>query len=160
MNMKRRFLLLLVSFLCTLSLCSCGEKGSKLKDYAGYYTYFKEVPYDYSDSEAIEISKDGKVVYKVHRLTSVSRIGTTYGTLNVKDNKGYFYNAGFEGDEKINWSKCFPLYLTLIDDGDALYVESDNENWIPDSYVRVDKKSYDAFCAEAGFTENEQEEVE
>ncbi len=150
MNSKKgakRLIVLLIAVMCVLCLCSCGKKGSKLKDYVGYYTYTSGDNY----YTALEISKDGAVIYRVFRDYYV---GTTYGTMDVADNKGHFYNTNYEGDSNLNWTNCFPLTLTLINDGKGLYVESDTDTWIPDSYNRVDEELYTAFCTEHKLTDS------
>ncbi len=39
MNWTKKFSAVLVVILFALTLCACGAKGSKTKDYAGYYIY-------------------------------------------------------------------------------------------------------------------------
>lgn len=140
MKTSKIFSIILLSVLFTLCLCACGEKGSKVKDYQGYYTYTKD-----NYSTAIEITKDGAVTYRVRKLYDLA---TTVGTINVVENKGYFYSTDFDGDKTLDWTKCFPLALTLINDGEGLYVESDADTWTPDSYIRVDKETYYKFCSD------------
>jgi len=154
-NKNRRISALLLTLLFVMiSLCACGAKGSKVKDYAGYYIYeapnSSNVKFCYC---AINISKDGNTTLRARQYDmnhwNFPRTGVTSGSLSIDEDKALFYNTSFEGtDEKINWSNYFPLIFSLLNDGDILYVDSDADGWSADSYTKVDKDEYDSFCAE------------
>ena len=149
----KKIMVVMLAVVFAISLCACGEKGSKVKDYAGYYIYedpnSSNVKFTY---EAMNINKDGDVILRVRMYDmnywNFPRTGVTKGTLNIEENRGIFYNTSFEGtDEKINLSAYFPLILTMLND-DELYVDSEATGWEADAYKKVDKKEFDSFCTE------------
>ena len=157
---KKTSLVLTLVVLSMVFLCACGEKGSKIKDYSGYYTYHLErdnlennrVKDHENYYAAIEISSKGEVVYwnaKDYEYFYYDSIGKTCGSIDVgkEEAKATFYNTSYEGNNNSNFSEYFPLTLTLINNGDELYVDGSN-GWVPDSYTRVSKNEYKEFCEE------------
>ncbi len=136
-------------------LCACGEKGSKIKDYSGYYIYhdeYKSVEYNQNYYTAMEISSKGEVIYwtaKDYSYHYNDSIGKTCGSIDVdkEASEAIFYNTSYEGGNNTDFRDYFPLILKLINDGEGLYVDGSN-NWVPDSYTRVSKKEYKEFCEE------------
>lgn len=155
--MKKRIFSLLFVILLLFSLCACGEKGSKVSDYEGYYimehynnnTNPGDEYYYYS---AIEIDKKGNMIYRIGRnyesLALKDSVGKLTGTINVDEIQAFasFYNSNYEGGKSTDFSTFCPLKLTLTSDGDILYVDSDKGGWTADSYNRVKKSKYNSFC--------------
>lgn len=157
---KKTSLVLILVVLSMVFLCACGEKGSKIKDYSGYYTYHYErdnlennrVKDHENYYSAIEISSKGEVVYwnaKDYEHFYYDSIGKTCGSIDVdkEASEAIFYNTSYEGENNTDFSEYFPLIFKLINDGEDLYVDGSN-NWNPDSYTRVSKKEYEEFCEE------------
>lgn len=152
---KKTSLVLTLVVLSMVFLCACGEKGSKIKDYSGYYIYnkeYKSVDYNRNCYEAMEISSKGEVVYWAEYDYSFlynDSIGKTCGSIDVdkEASEAIFYNTSYEGGNNTDWREDFPLIFKLINDGEGLYVDGSN-NWEPDSYTRVSKKEYKEFCEE------------
>ncbi len=161
MDRMKRFVAVVLSVVLVVSLCACGgKKGSKVKDYVGYYTYTTRNNVDHLIAYAMEINKNGDVVWRLSREKYADfRVhGKTTGTINIEGNKACFYNMNYEGDSELNWDDIFPLTLTLINDGNGLYLESASEDWSPDSYTRIDKKEFESFCIENQLYLDDEEE--
>ena len=145
MNKIRKITVLFMVVIMTLILCSCGTKGSKVKDYEGFYT----TTYTTSSGmttyhEAMIIDKKGNVKYG-----SVSGYYTQTvfeGTMEIENDKGVFYCSDSWGYRK-EWINEFPFTLTLLNDGEKL-----NGIFTGDlgarNFTKVSEEELKTFCEE------------
>ena len=145
MNKVWKSIILLIAVFSALTLCACGTKGSKVKDYAGcYITTYTTSTGMTTYQEAMVIDKQGNVRYG---MTTSEFTQTAFeGTLNIENDKGVFYCSDSYGYKK-EWINEFPLTLTLLNDGDGL-----NAIFTGDlgsrNFTKVSEDEMNAFCEE------------
>lgn len=126
----------LVIIIGILSLVGVGKNR-----YVGYYIL--DTGNGFDSVYALCINKDGTAIYSSNKMNWKCSIGYTEKDENCV---ALYFNQHYNPEAYVE--KYCPLYVTLSEDGQRMYLSSDNPNWITDTFDVVDKDTYELFVQE------------
>lgn len=145
--MKNKKLIMVIAVVVAVLAIVVGVRAYEKKNqYVGYYysepVNTSEMFSDLPTPCAMHIAKDGTVIYMRGRKVYAS------GYLEKEEGRGviYFDKFSFDAAEKVQPS-C-PLYLEKSDNGNRVYLTSDNSNWNTRTFESVNKSEYETIIEE------------